>query len=113
MVTMKSSLLVGLLIVSSNIFGQDVYLIGADKNNNEIIYKSNAHSIHSSLQKTVEAQKEMALDVLAKNQDQSSWKLKSFTLGLGLEGEAGIGPWNLGLAVKQRLVFKRSEEGAL
>ncbi|MCP4912359.1 MAG: hypothetical protein GY909_04505 [Oligoflexia bacterium] len=37
----------------------------------------------------------------------SSYKLSKFSLGLGLEGKIGLGPWDLGLALKQRFIFKR------
>jgi hypothetical protein len=109
---MKSSILIGLLFVNCAInAGQDVYLIGASSGNKEVIHKTNVSSLQQSLSKALDAQKTMALDVLDRNKDESSWELKKFTLGLGIEGEAGIGPWNLGLAVKQRLVFKKTEGG--
>lgn len=109
---MKSKVILGLLFVSVALQAeQNVYLIGADENNKEVIYKTNVPSLQHSLSKALNAQKTMALDVLEKNNDESSWKLSKFTLGLGVEGEAGIGPWNLGVAVKQRLVFKKVEGG--
>lgn len=109
---MKSLLVGGLLFVNSALYaGQDVYLIGADKNNKEVVTKTSVVSLKEALSQTLETQKTMALDVLNQNNDQTSWKLSQFTLGLGLEGEAGIGPWNLGLAIKQRLVFKKTSGG--
>ncbi|MCR9205013.1 MAG: hypothetical protein NXH75_10575 [Halobacteriovoraceae bacterium] len=109
---MKPKIFLGLLFISVALRAeQNVYLIGADKNNKEVIYKTNVNSLQRSLSKTLAAQKTMALDVLEQNKDESSWKLSKFTLGLGVEGEAGIGPWNLGVAVKQRLVFEKVEGG--
>jgi len=60
----------------------------------------------------IESQREhfnVANDFLLNHRNLSNWELTSFSIGIGVEGEAGIGPWNLGLAVKQRLIFKRNK----
>lgn len=106
---MKKPILIAFLFVSPLCLGQDVYLIGTDASNKEVISKADAVNVTKSLSKALETQKIYALEVLEKNQDKSNWSLDKFTVGLGIEGEAGIGPWNLGLAIKQRLEFKKSE----
>lgn len=37
----------------------------------------------------------------------SSWKLQKFSVGLGVNGEIGLGPYKFGQALKQRFVYSR------
>ncbi len=39
--------------------------------------------------------------------ESSVWKLQKFSLGIGLTGEIGIGPYKFGHALKQRFVYTR------
>lgn len=105
---MKNSivLMAGLLSMPL-IQANGIIVIGNNSNGEEIVYETKAEKVTKALIEANFLNKELALEVLEKNSSQSSWKLSQFTIGLGVEGEAGIGPWNLGLAIKQRLVFKR------
>lgn len=91
----------------------NLLIIGVNDNNEEHVHQTKIEKVESALIAANAERQKLALEVLQKNQDQSSWKLSKFSLGLGVEGEAGIGPWNLGLAIKQRVFFKRVQEGAL
>jgi hypothetical protein len=96
------------LLFSQALSAQNVYVIGPDSKGEDIIYPTQSKILEAALTKARFEYFKVANSVLDKNRDLSSWELSQFTLGLGVEGEAGIGPWNLGLAVKQRLVFKRN-----
>jgi hypothetical protein len=39
--------------------------------------------------------------------DGGGWKLDRFSIGLGLTGEIGVGPYKFGTALKQRLMYGR------
>jgi hypothetical protein len=95
------------LLLSPLTLANDIVVIGNSSEGTEVIYKTSAKNIERSLLDANILKRELAQEVLANHTFQSSWKLNQFTLGLGVEGEAGIGPWNLGLAIKQRLVFKK------
>lgn len=100
-----------LLFLCSPLFAkQGVYVIGEDSEKKEVVFNVNPHNLKSSLEEALDLQSVYALNALNASSDQSQWKLKKFTIGLGVEGEAGIGPWNLGLAIKQRLVFKKNSK---
>ena len=95
------------LLLSQSLFAQEVYVIGSDSKGEDIIYPTQSIVLEKALSSARLEHFKVANDILVKNRDLSSWELSQFTLGLGVEGEAGIGSWNLGLAIKQRLVFKR------
>lgn len=38
---------------------------------------------------------------------ESEWKLSKFSLGLGLTGEVGIGPYKYSSALKHRFIYSR------
>lgn len=109
----KTILMMVPLLLSPLLLANDIVVIGNDTKGSEVVYKTTATKIEKALVESNYLKKELAQNVLANNISQSSWKLNQFTLGLGLEGEAGIGPWNLGLAIKQRLVFKKQKKDKL
>jgi hypothetical protein len=37
----------------------------------------------------------------------ASWQLQKFSVGVGMSGEIGVGPYKFGKAIKQRFVFSR------
>lgn len=88
----------------------EILVIGANDKGEEQVHQTTMEKVETALLKANAERKQLALQVLEKNNDQSEWKLSQFSLGLGVEGEAGIGPWNLGLAIKQRLFLKKSSK---
>jgi hypothetical protein len=100
--------LIGLFLFSSSLVAGEVFVIGTDSEGKELVYPAKLKTLEKALTLARSQHFSAANDLLSKNRDLSQWELKEFTLGLGVEGEAGIGPWNLGLAIKQRLVFKRN-----
>lgn len=105
---MKNLLVLGAFLFStSSLYADDLLVIGLTNDGEEKVHQTTTQKVEKALLKANLERKRIALEVLEKNQGQSDWKLSKFSLGLGLEGEAGLGPWNLGLAIKQRLVLKR------
>ncbi len=39
--------------------------------------------------------------------DSEHWYLEKISIGLGVTGEVGIGPWKYGMTLKQRFVYSR------
>ena len=108
---MKKSLLgLSVVLLSQAVAANNLLVIGVKSDGEEQVHQTKMERVEEALLKANLERKRLALEVLEKNNDQSQWKLSKFSLGLGVEGEAGIGPWNLGLAIKQRLFLKKSSK---
>ena len=109
----KKHLFLCSVFLTQMVTANDLLIIGANNSGEEQVHQTKMETVESALLEANMERKRLALEVLEKNNDQSEWKLSKFSLGLGVEGEAGIGPWNLGLAIKQRVFLKKSEKGGL
>lgn len=98
---------VSFLFCYQAIAAQDVYIIGSDQQGKEHVHSLTSGKVKELLNQSQIEHFNAAKDVLTTNRNASSWELTSFSIGLGIEGEIGLGPWDLGLAIKQRLIFKR------
>lgn len=49
----------------------------------------------------------VVVGISAIEDSDSGWKLSKFSLGLGLTGEIGVGPWKYSSALKQRFIYSR------
>lgn len=106
----KNILLLSTVLFTQVVSANNIVVIGVNDKGDEQVHQTTMEKVEKALLKANEERKNLALQVLEKNQDQSQWKLSKFSLGLGVEGQAGIGPWNLGLAIKQRLVLKKNSK---
>lgn len=106
----KELILLGTVLSMQVVNANDLVVIGANSKGEEQVHHTTMEKVETALLKANAERQKLALEVVEKNNDQSEWKLSQFSLGLGVEGEAGIGPWNLGLAIKQRLHFKKSSK---
>lgn len=51
--------------------------------------------------------KKVVTGISAMESDGTGWQLSKFSLGLGLTGEIGIGPYKYSSTLKQRFVYSR------
>lgn len=51
--------------------------------------------------------KKVVAGISAMESDGSGWQLSKFSLGLGLTGEIGVGPYKYSSTLKQRFVYSR------
>ena len=108
---MKKILVMSIFLTSSFVVSGSEILVIASDGKEEKIEKHSSKSIQESLKKINQSKNEAVLRSLENFQNKSKWKVSKVSIGLGLSGEAGIGPWNLGLAIKQRLVYTPKLEG--
>jgi len=86
-----------------------IHLIGLDNDGQEVVYQTDSEILKKEFLLVNEQKNKTALAALEQVTEKSQFKLTKFSLGLGLEGEAGIGPWNLGLALKHRIFFAKGK----
>lgn len=56
---------------------------------------------------TKEALDRDLMQTLTVSEKRSSWKLSQIVVGLGINGEIGVGPYKFGTTLKQRFIFVR------
>lgn len=85
---------------------EEIKVIGLSKRGINVRGISNSNYIESlfSMKKAVDHQ---LVDGLKSVQANSRWKLSKFSVGLGASGEIGIGPFQIGASIKQRLFYSR------
>lgn len=86
-----------------------IHLIGLDNDGEEVVYQAESEVLKKQFLAVDDFKNQTALSALEDITSKSQFKLTKFSLGLGLEGEAGIGPWNLGLALKHRIFFAKGK----
>lgn len=106
---MKKTILICALTFFSNCYAQKALLIGLDKDGNEIVHQNSSELIKREFQKANVEKINSLNESLEQINTKSNFVLKKISLGLALEGEVGIGPWNLGTAIKHRLIFAKGK----
>lgn len=103
-------IVVGLFSMSGCNQLEGIPVIGFDSNNNpaqvwvpEKEYSNRVSSAADSLQ-------ESALPVLAKRSADSPWGLRTVVVGLGVNTQIGIGPFQIGALPRFRVVFSNSTD---
>lgn len=81
----------------------------AVNDNDEVITGEISESQYIETMKTLKEtmDQKVVIGISALEADDSGWKLSKFSLGLGLTGEIGVGPWKYSSALKQRFVYSR------
>ena len=106
---MKQIFILSLLSWSVAISATTVHLIGQNSDGDEVVYQADSKLLTKEFLAMSAQKNQTALKALEQVYEKSSFKLTKFSLGLGLEGEAGIGPWNLGLVIKHRVLFAKEK----
>ncbi len=98
-------------LIQNPVFSADqIAIIGLTEKGSEVIHKTSFDLIQEKLIQSAQVKNQVATEALNGQKFSSGWQPKKFSLGLGIEGEAGIGPWNLGFAIKHRLVYKKEDK---
>lgn len=83
-----------------------IAIIGYTRNSSYIYAEMKPEDYIETLKRTKLALDEKVIQSL--NSDRSkNWKLNKISVGLGVTGEVGIGPYKFGKSLKQRFVFTR------
>jgi hypothetical protein len=85
-----------------------IALVGADDNNNSVTKIISGKDYEEKVSKIITEFRTSTVPVVTAERGESKsskWKMKKFSIGLGLAGEIGIGPWKIGSEVKQRIFF--------
>ena len=106
---MKKFFILSCLSLSVATSATTIHLIGLDNDGQEVVYQTDSEILKKEFLLVNEQKNKTALAALEQVTEKSQFKLTKCSLGLGLEGEAGIGPWNLGLALKHRIFFVKGK----
>lgn len=109
-VTCKKAVIAMSLIISSASFAanKEIAIIAVDNNGLERVEIVNSDKLGKKMSRLInEANQSVATQMSGQDFNAGGWKMKKFSLGLGLSGEIGIGPWDIGAAVRQRIIFKK------
>tara|TARA_R110002072_G_scaffold534_5_gene3775 strand:+ start:31508 stop:31819 length:312 start_codon:yes stop_codon:yes gene_type:complete len=95
------------LILSLNTYGANLPVITLDENGVEKVSTLTKESYQKSFSFILDQANQAALSLDGTHKAVNDWKLTKFSLGLGLAGTVGLGPWDLGLSLKQRFIFTK------
>jgi len=98
--------LVTIVLMSSSFAGIPVLAL---RDNHEVVTGeiSESHYIETikTLKETMD--QKVVVGISAIDSNDPGWKLSRFSLGMGLTGEIGIGPYKYSGAIKQRFIYSR------
>ena len=108
--TTMSYVSVIILLMSGNVYSsvRNIAIIAVDDEGHEKVEIVNATKLGSKMSRLLsEVNQSVTSQTSSSNFKAGGWKMKKFSLGLGLSGKIGIGPWDIGAAVKHRIYFKK------
>lgn len=101
------SLLVLLIIFASEAHA-GIPVLGINSNNEVISGEISEKDYSDTLKILKQSLDEKVLpSVSAAEAPEALWKLSKFSLGLGLTGEVGVGPFKYSSALKHRFIYSR------
>lgn len=97
------------LCLTQGVNASEILLLGVNDKGEEVQRELKADDYSNHLSKTLIAINNSVLERLPVEveKSQNGYKLNKVSIGLGMSGEFGLGPWTLGAAVKHRIIFKR------
>lgn len=105
---MKKLFVMTLLMSSSLAFAaSDIPVVGINDAGEEFVLETSESNLEKSMTYFHETTKEVASNQLVNESLIGKWTLEKFSLGLTLSGEFGLGPWQLGMGLKQVAIFKK------
>lgn len=85
-------------------------VIGSDENNNPVqLWVSEKDYVEGVLAATT-AIDETTLPVLKKREADSPWLLRTVVIGIGVNTQVGIGPFQIGALPRFRMIFTNSSD---
>ncbi len=100
-----NKILIFLIFIGTSHAGP-IRIIGHTRNSTYIYSEMKPEDYIETLKRTKSALDEKVVQSLKADQGKS-WKLNKISVGLGVTGEVGIGPYKFGKSLKQRFVFTR------
>lgn len=113
----KSKLGCGLLFVISiavtGCNGDDIPLVGLDKNSNPVETFLSKPEYTRRLNTAVTAVNRSALPALSHQTQSSGYALRTAVIGMSINAEIGIGPFKIGAVPRFRVAYTNSADPAL
>lgn len=106
----KSVFLLVAFLLSPQVFAEKIYVISENQKGEEVLMLEEKSFLVSEMKKASQYKQDVLVSTLENLDSKSSFKLKKISLGLALEGEAGIGPFNVGMAIKHRVFFEKESK---
>ncbi len=96
------------LLAAGTVIGAEIPVLSANGDSEVILGTISTEAYTETLVATKLALDHQFLREMTLATEQGdAWKLDRFSIGLGISGEIGVGPYKFGTALKQRLLYTR------